>query len=438
MSLTIASLTSGADYRRDGMASPAAAGAGRCGLAPRPWRWSWWPRRRSGCCGRESRPSSRRRSPRRDYFTPAQIERGRAYSDGQLWLLLGAVGAQGAVLVTLALGRPALVRRGLQRLEARPVIGAAAAGAALSVALVAAALPAGIAAHERAVDYGISTQSLGFWLADAGKSAAIGAVLAAGGAALLIALVRRFERRWWLPGSLAVVAVAAVFVWLAPVVLAPLFNQFSPLPAGSRARSDVLALGRRAGVDIGQVYRVDASRRVRSLNAYVDGIGSTKRVVLYDTLLERANRPELRSIVAHELGHVKHDDILRGLAFVALVAPLGLLFARELGGGPGPAHRGRPARAGGAARLRPGPGRRLAPPRRGGQPALAPGGGQRGHLRPGAHQRPQGPDPGAAPPGALENVADPDPPAIATALVGTHPSTIERIGAAIAYERGAR
>ena len=147
-----------------------------------------------------------------DYFTPTQIERGRAYGNGQLWLLLGAVGAQGAVLVTLALGRPRLVRRGLQRLEARPVLGAAAAGASLSVALGAAALPAGIAAHERAVDYGISTQSLDFWLADTGKSAAIGAVLAAGGAALLIALVRRFERRWWLPGSLAVVVIAAVFI----------------------------------------------------------------------------------------------------------------------------------------------------------------------------------------------------------------------------------
>ena len=75
-----------------------------------------------------------------DYFTPAQIERGRAYGDGQFWLLLGAVGAQGAVLVTLALGRPAVVRRGLQRLEARPVLGAAAAGAGLSVALGVAAL----------------------------------------------------------------------------------------------------------------------------------------------------------------------------------------------------------------------------------------------------------------------------------------------------------
>jgi STE24 endopeptidase len=372
-----------------------------------------------------------------DYFTPTQIERGRAYGNGQLWLLLGAVGAQGAVLVTLALGRPRLVRRGLERLEARPVLGAAAAGASLSVALGAAALPAGIAAHERAVDYGISTQSLDFWLADTGKSAAIGAVLAAGGAALLIALVRRFERRWWLPGSLAVVAIAAVFAWLAPVLLAPLFNKFSPLPDGSRARADVLALGSRAGVDIGQVYRVDASRRVRSLNAYVDGIGSTKRVVLYDTLLERANRGELRSIVAHELGHVKHDDILRGLAFVALVAPLGLLFARELGGalagrtgadGRGPA--ALPAYVLGlavASLLLGVVGNQLS---------------RRVEASADTFALELTNDPQALIQVqrtlAVENVADPDPPAIATALVRTHPSTIERIGAAIAYQRGAR
>ncbi len=372
-----------------------------------------------------------------DYFTSAQIDRGRAYGEGQLWLLLGAVGAQGAVLVTLALGRPAIVRRGLQGLEARPVIGAAAAGAGVSVALGAAALPASIAAHERAVDYGISTQSLGFWLADAGKSAAIGAALAAGGAALLIALVRRFGSRWWLPGSIGVVAIAVVFVWLAPVVLAPLFNRFSALPASSKARSEVLALGGRAGVDIGQVYRVDASRRVRSLNAYVDGIGSTKRVVLYDTLLERANRPELRSIVAHELGHVKHDDILRGLLFVGLVAPLGLLFARELG--EAVAERAGADRRGASAVPAYALGLALA------SLLLGVVGNQlsrRVEASADSFALELTHDPRALIQVqrrlAIRNVANPDPPAIVTALVGTHPPAIDRIGAAVAYERGAR
>ena len=95
-------------------------------------------------------------------------------------------------------------------------------------------------------------------------------------------------------------------------------------------RANVVELGERAGVDVGDVYRVDASRRSTSLNAYVAGIGPTKRVVLYDTLIDGTSEPELRSVVAHELGHVSHSDIPRGILFAALVTPLGLLLVREL------------------------------------------------------------------------------------------------------------
>ncbi len=380
------------------------------------------------------RPISPVSVPESRYFTPAEIDRARSFSDGQLWLFVAGLAAQGAVLVTVAFGRPLAIRRGLERLGAHPVLGSAAAGASLSVALGVAALPAGVAAHERAVDYGISTQGLGSWFIDLGKSAAIGAALAGAGGALLMALVRRFGSRWWLPGTVAVAAIATVFVWLAPVVLAPLFNRFTPLPEGSRARAQVLALARRAGVDVGGVYRVNASRRVRSLNAYVDGIGSTRRVVLYDTLLRRANRPELRSIVAHELGHVKHDDVPRGLAFLALAAPLGLLFANEL------------ARA--VAR------RSGADPR---SPAALPAyflgvavaalvlgipGNQlsrRVEASADAYALDLTHDPKALIQVqrrlALSSVSDPDPPSLVTFLLGTHPSTIQRIGAAVAYER---
>jgi STE24 endopeptidase len=384
------------------------------------------------------RPSERPIQPAKvsegDYFTPAQISRGRAFGDGQLWLFLVTLGAEGAVLVTLSIGRPAAVRRRLERLGRRPVLGAAAVGAGLSIAVAVATLPPAIAAHERAVDYGVSTQSLGSWLVDAGKSAAIGAVLTGTGAALLIALVRRFGRFWWIPGTFAVMVIAVVFVWLAPVVLSPLFNRFTPLPPGSRARADVLALADRAGVDVGQVYRVDASRRSRALNAYVDGIGPTRRVVLYDTLLRRANRPELRSVVAHELGHVKHDDVPRGLAFVFLVTPFGLLFARELAGAmterSGVDSRGPaafPAYALGlaVAALALGVvGNRLSRQVEASADTFA--------LRL-TH------DPRALIEVqrrlARSSVADPDPPAIVTALIGTHPSTIDRIAAAVAYER---
>ncbi|MGH2994554.1 MAG: M48 family metalloprotease, partial [Solirubrobacterales bacterium] len=305
---------------------------------------------------------------------------------------------------------------------------------ALTLALV--ALPLQVAAHERAVDVGLSTQGIGAWLADQGKSRAIGAALAAAGAALLIALVRRFGRLWCVPATGAVIAIEVVFVWLAPVVLAPLFNRFEPLREG-RARAEVLELGERAGVDIGDVYRVDASRRSTALNAYVDGIGPTKRVVLYDNLLAGVERPALRSVVAHELAHVKHRDILRGMAWVALVAPLALVFVWELGS--------RLARRSGADP---------------GTPAALPAfalaltvatfvlglvGNQLSREveeSADAFALELTDDPDALIDLqrrlAVANVGDPDPPGIVINLLRTHPPTIERIGAAEAWREGER
>jgi STE24 endopeptidase len=371
-----------------------------------------------------------------DYFTQAQLERARDYQAGQRGILVGTIVVQGGLLVALALGRPGFARRRLEALGRRPVLGAAAAGAALAISLAVVALPLRAVAHERSVDVGLSTQSFGPWLGDQGKSAAIGAVLAAAGAALLIAIVRRFGRLWWIPATGAVIAIEVVFVWLAPVLLAPLFNRFEPLPNG-KARSEVLELGRRAGVDIGEVYRVDASRRSTSLNAYVDGIGPTKRVVLYDNLLKGVERPALRSVVAHELGHVKHRDVPRGLLWVAIATPLTLLFVGALAA--------RLARRTGAD-----PGTPAALPAFALSLALAATVlGVIGNQL--SRQVEEAADTFALEltddPKALidlqrrlaiANVADPDPPGIVTALLRTHPTTVERIGAAVAWREGER
>jgi STE24 endopeptidase len=371
-----------------------------------------------------------------DYFTEAQLERARDYQGGQRGLLVATIALQGGVLVVLALGRPAFVRRRLEALGRRPVLGAAAVAAGLALTLTVVTLPVQAVAHERSVDVGLSTQGFGGWLVDQGKSAAIAALLAAAGGALLIALVRRFGRLWWIPATGAVIALEVVFVWLAPVVLAPLFNRFEPLPPG-KARSEVLELGRRAGVDIGEVYRVDASRRSTSLNAYVDGLGSTKRVVLYDNLLRGVERPALRSVVAHELGHVKHRDVPRGMAWVALSAPLALLFVGLLGS--------RLARRSGAD-----PGTPAALPAFALSLSLAVFVlGLIGNQL--SRQVEEAADTFALEltddPRALidlqkrlavANVADPDPPGIVTNLLRTHPPTIERIGAAVAWREGER
>ncbi len=372
----------------------------------------------------------------RSYFSAAELRRASDYRDAQRLIGLGALAVEGGVLVLLALWRPAPLRRALDAASRRPILGAAAVGAGISLTLALAGLPLGALANERARDAGLSTQAVGPWLGDQARAIAIGMALGALGGAVAMVMLRRLGRRFWLGGAVLVVGAAAAFTWLAPVVLAPVFNRFEPLPPG-RVRSEVLALGRRAGVRIGQVYRVDASRRSTAINAYVDGLGSTKRVVLYDNTIRELSPAELRSVVAHELGHVKADDIGRGLLFVALIAPLGMLFV-QLCTEALARRRGDDLRTPAAI------------------PALAlsvavaafvlgvPGNqlSRKVEARADAFALETTHDPGAFVDLqrrlAVSNLADPSPPAVTQFLFGTHPTTMERIGAAVAYGRSIR
>lgn len=362
-----------------------------------------------------------------------EIARAEDYRSGQRLLFVGGVAAQGVLLVLLIGGRPAAVRRVLERAGERPLLGGAAAAAGLFGALALVSLPFDVAAHERAVDVGISTQALGDWALDWAKANGISAAIAAAAGTGLLALVRRYPRRWWIPGSAALVALAAAFTWLAPVVLAPAFNDFEPLEPG-QARSDVLELGERSGVEIGEVYRVDASRRSTAINAYVGGLGPTKRVVLYDTLLDDLDQGERRSVVAHELAHVDQNDIPRGLLFVAISAPLGLLFAagasRALGERSG-AEPGQPASLPALALA-------LAVT----SFAIGVAGNQLSRAveaKADTYALELTDDPesmvGLQQRLARRNLSDPDPPGLVSFLLGSHPTTVERVGAARAYER---
>ena len=370
------------------------------------------------------------------YFSHEELTKARDYASGQRLILIGGLVAEGAVLILLATGRPAITRRTLDRLASRPVLGGAAAAAGLSVVVAVITVPFGVWAHERSVDVGLSTQSLGGWFTDWGKGAAIGAVLAGLVGTFALWLIRRFGSRWWIPGSVAVVIAAAIMTWLAPVVIAPLFNKFDELPPG-QARSDVLELAKKAGVDVGHVYEVDASKRTTAINAYVNGLGSSKQVVLYDTLIHDLNQGERRAVVAHELGHVHGNDIQRGLLFVAIATPLSLIFISLM--------------AGGIAR------RRGAEP---GQPSYLPAlalaifatsfvigiaGNQLSRAveaRADTFSLQLTDDPR----GTIElqqqladrNLSDPDPPGLFSFLFGTHPPAVDRIGAALAWEQGKR
>ena len=338
---------------------------------------------------------------------------------------------EGAVLVLLVVRPPRRIRRALARAGARPIAGAAAAGAVFAVGLTVIALPLSAIAHQRSRDVGLATQSWGPWLGDVAKATAVGAVMSAIGAAIAIAVIRRFPRRWWIPGSVAIVGIATLMVFLSPVVIDPLFNKFERLPDG-RLRSEVLALAAKANVDVGQVYRVDASRRTTATNAYVWGLGGTKRVVIYDNLIREFPDDQIRSVVAHELSHVVHKDVPRGLLWLAIVAPAGTYLVMVLSER---FNRGRPM----------------------GLPAALPAIAlavtlvstvvgsasnvlsRRVEARADTYALQLTRDPaafiGLTRSLAVTNVVDPDPPKATQILFGTHPTTIERIGAGVEWAR---
>ncbi len=268
----------------------------------------------------------------KQYFTALQLQRAEDFRSLQRVLALAGLGVGIGTLGVLVWRPP---RRLLGRLEARPLLGGAAAGAGISLMLVVAGLPISAWMRQRSLDVGLSTQAWPDWAVDVLKSAGIGAVTAAIGGLVAVALVRKFPRNWWAPGAVLVIVYGIVTIWLYPIVIDPVFNKFEKLPPG-QLRSEVLDLADRAGVDVGEVYRVDASRRTSAANAYVIGLGHSKRVVLYDNLIDDFPRAELRVVVAHELGHQKHNDLIRGLAWLALVAPAGTflvqVLAERLGG----------------------------------------------------------------------------------------------------------
>jgi STE24 endopeptidase len=366
----------------------------------------------------------------RSYFSAAEIDRAADYRGPQRAIGLAIMGVEAGALVLLVARPPrALVRR-----RRRPVTAGMAAGAALSLALQLPPLPLQAIAHRRAVDVGLSTQGWAQWGGDLAKAWGIGAAFAGAGAGAAIALMRRLPRAWWVPGAALAVAFGAATTYAGPILLDPIFNRFTPLPPG-QTRSDVLALAREAGVDVGQVYEVDASRRTTGANAYVTGLGGTKRVVLYDTLLRHFTRDEIRLVVAHELGHVHYRDVPHGLLYLAVVAPGGLLavalLARRLSpaapDGPGPAIL--PALALSILVVSTG------------ITVIANQLSRRVEARADTYalRLTDAPEPFIAFERRItvRNVGEPDPPGWARLLFGTHPATVERIGAAVAFSSGA-
>ncbi len=163
--------------------------------------------------------------------------------------------------------------------------------------------------------YGFSTITWKLWITDLIKSILISLLLMGVMVSALMAFVHYLPTSWWFWGWLFFTLFEIILLWLYPVLIAPLFNKFEIV------RDDVLkekidALMNKAGLKIKGIYQIDEGKRSKHTNAYFTGIGKTKRIVLYDTLLSSHTPDEIVAVLAHEIGHWKKKHILKQLSFM--------------------------------------------------------------------------------------------------------------------------
>jgi len=260
-------------------------------------------------------------TPAGDVFTPEQITAAEQFSRwARVW---GWSALAVSMAVACWLGFTSTGRRLVERLPGRWWAQVVLGVAALSLIGRLATLPLGYAAYRHLVDYGLSTQSVGAWLLDVAKGELVAIVATSLVLLVLVGSARRWRRAWpaVAGGVLAAVVLVASFVY--PVLVEPLFNDFHSLPDGS-LRTQILELADQEGVAVDDVLVADASRRTTTLNAYVSGFGGTRRVVVYDNLVEDLPEAEALSVVAHELAHARHRDVVTGSVLGAAGALFGV------------------------------------------------------------------------------------------------------------------
>ena len=176
--------------------------------------------------------------------------------------------------------------------------------------------------------FNLSNQTFGAWMIEQlkglGITVVIGSVL---GALALLAL--QDVKRWWLALWIGSIPIMILLVVITPIFLDPIFNKFEPL-RDEVLRRDLLSLASRAGIEGGRVYQVDKSKQTKTMNAYVTGIGPTKRIVMWDTLLAKMTHDEVLAVMGHEMGHYVLRHLWKGLAAAVAIAFVILFLAQRI------------------------------------------------------------------------------------------------------------
>lgn len=173
--------------------------------------------------------------------------------------------------------------------------------------------------------FGLSNQSPGMWFSDFAKEKAIDIVISAAAFTGLYALMTYASRNWWLIAASVMAAFIIIGVYLFPVLIDPLFYNFKKLE-DQELRQDLIEVTGRAGIEVSDILVADASRKTVKANAYFTGFGNTRRIVLYDNLLNDFTREESINVVAHEAAHWRYLHIIKSIAIGISAGFLGLFF----------------------------------------------------------------------------------------------------------------
>jgi len=174
--------------------------------------------------------------------------------------------------------------------------------------------------------YQLSNQKARSWLWDEAKGFLIGLLLGGVAIEVLYFILRQFPEHWWLIAWAAFMGLFVLMAQLAPVMLFPIFYKFEPLQ-DEDLKSRLVRLGESAGTKVRGVYKWNLSEKTKKANAALTGLGSTRRIILADTLLDNYSPDEIEAVLAHELGHHVHKHILKSIGVQALTSFVGFWTA---------------------------------------------------------------------------------------------------------------
>ncbi|QPC46015.1 M48 family metallopeptidase [Mangrovibacillus cuniculi] len=199
----------------------------------------------------------------------------------------------------------------------------------LSLLSFVAMFPFSYASYHFSKLYHISNETFQDWMKDEIINFWVDAIIMVPVFIVLFMLMRKYPKNWWFPAWLLSVPFTVFLLFIQPVVLDPLFNEFSPLQ-DKELETKILAMAQEAEIPTDHVYQVNKSAETNAMNAYVTGIGSNARIVLWDTTLESLTDEEILFIMAHEISHYREKDIYWGLASYLFLTLLGLYISARV------------------------------------------------------------------------------------------------------------